>query len=171
MRTLFTALLCGAFFLTPPSGAVSRVGGGNGNRIFSPRNGAVAEVPSTFYSAMEDDTGLLMLQAPPAMTGKGPVDQILLVQDFDLQYPSLVGADAATLDRELRLRGFAPSGPVNNPCVKTWFKTTPKTHVLAMIWAPGQGLVVTGTQTPLVLETMDLMSRTLQIPTGACVWN
>lgn len=169
MKSLLTALLGGAFFIANQSNAVSRIGGGNGNAFSSPRTGFIAEVSPVFYSSMEDENGLLMLQAPPALTGKGPEDQILLVQDFDLQYPALAGVDLPALERELASKGYQPTHPAAIPCVKTWFKQSTKTDILLLLWGPGLGVAVTGTKTALVHQAMTDILWTLRFP-GACTW-
>lgn len=171
MKAFFTALLCGAFLAATPSSAVSRIGGGNGGKVVSPRTGFSADLSPAFYRALEGDNGLLLLQAPPAVTGKGPQDQILLAQDFDLQYPGLALADLDVVKTELATRGFSPTNPAADPCLKTWLKVSPESDVLVMAWGPGQGIVFTGTQTALVRQTLINILRTARIPTGACVWN
>lgn len=160
--SLFAAILA----CTLSAGAVSRIGGG----MCSEDSGFAAEVPPMFGSGTEGEDGLLFFKSVPLMTGKGPVDQWIVAQDFKVQFAtSLAGLDERAMAEGFSLKGYQPL-PSRLGCVRTWRKETPTSSILVMVWGPRKGLALTGTKTPYVSEALEHVSQTLRLTDGACEW-
>lgn len=167
MRIFKGALLAGLLLFSSRGSTISRVGG---QSVGSARTGFEADVAEGFDIGPTDDEGRLLLEGRPLLTGRWPQQQWIMVQDLDVQMPSIAGLSLTEMDAALSSRGYASEAAVN-PCVRSWKKESPSSLLLILAWGPRQGVVLSGNATAGVRHALEEVRRTIRLRPGACGWN
>lgn len=162
--TVLNLIVSGLLLWTPPTWAVSKVGGGT---LSNEDVGFYCSIPlgyQTFYVAPDQD---VKMDAPHGGRGSFVIPRFLVAHMLENEQPEWVGkTDASEFANHFAAAGWTRV-PHVEPCVEQWEKPGTGALTRVLSWGDGRGVIFVG---PSQYNDVRQIADSLRLVPGACSW-